>query len=52
MGKLIREDGQIEYKGEFIDDEKNGYFGEKKNGLRHGKGILYKNGKIRYKGDF
>ena len=30
MGTLLREDGQIDYKGEFIDDEKNGYFGEKK----------------------
>ena len=52
QGKEVNRNGEIIYDGEFIDDERNGYFGEKKNGLFHGKGILYKNGKIRYKGDF
>ena len=51
MGKLYSEDGKMIFEGEFIDDQKDGYFGEKKDGLGNGKGILYNNGKILYDGD-
>ena len=40
-------------KGKYIDEKGYLYEGEFKNGLKHGKGILYyKNGNIKYEGEF
>ena len=63
-GKEYYENGNLRYKGDFINGKKEGngkyiyengnyYIGEWKNDLKHGKGKLYdKDNKIIYEGDF
>lgn len=65
IGKWLSKDGQIETEGEkitdnlykwvtlYYDNSNIYYYGELKNGMKHGQGIMFSSeGDLQYKGEF